>query len=280
MKPDSLHLWRRTEGLFWHLVLLLGGVIMVLPFGWMVSTSLKDTAEAFQFPPTIVPQHWEFANYITAWGFAPFARFYLNTFIMSASVTLGQMITCSLAAYAFARLRFPGRDLIFYMFLGTMMIPGQVTMIPAFLVINWLGWVNTYQAVIVPGLASAFGTFLLRQFFLTLPRALDDAATIDGAGRFTILWRIIIPLSSPALATLGIFTFMGVWNSFLWPLIVENSENMLPVTVGLSVFQGEYSTQWNLMMAAAVTATVPVLIVYVLAQRYFIRGIALTGLKE
>lgn len=273
--------WRqRASGLFWHLVLLIGGIFMVVPFGWMISTSLKSESEAFQFPPTIIPHHWLFSNYATAWNFAPFGRFYLNTVIMATTVTLGQVLTCSLAAYAFARLRFPGRDVIFYIFLGTMMIPWQVTMIPAFLVISWLGWVNTYQAVIVPGLASAFGTFLLRQFFTTIPRELDDAATIDGAGRFTILFRIILPLAGPALAALSIFTFMAMWNNFLWPLIVENSANMMPVTVGLSVFQGEYNAQWNLMMAAAVTATIPVLLVYMLAQRYFIQGIALTGLKE
>jgi multiple sugar transport system permease protein len=269
-----------AAGLFWHVILLVGGIFMVVPFGWMLSTSLKSDSEAFQFPPTILPQHWLFSNYATAWNFAPFGRFYLNTFVMSATVTAGQILTCSLAAYAFARLRFPGREVIFYLFLSTMMIPWQVTMIPAFLVINWLGWVNTYQAVIVPGLASAFGIFLLRQFFLTIPHELDDAATIDGTGRFGILFRIILPLSGPAIAALSIFTFMAMWNNFLWPLIVENSTDMMPVTVGLSVFQGEYNAQWNLMMAAAVTATIPVLIVYVLAQRYFIRGIALTGLKE
>ncbi|MBC8402254.1 MAG: carbohydrate ABC transporter permease, partial [Candidatus Marinimicrobia bacterium] len=182
--------------------------------------------------------------------------------------------------YAFARMKFWGRDVLFYIFLGTMMIPGQVTMIPSFLVLQWLGWIDTYNALIVPGLASAFGTFLLRQFFLNIPKDLEEAAFLDGASRLRVLWKIIMPLARPALATLAIFTFMGVFNDFLWALIVVNSEEMNTVQLGLSIFRDRYTTQWDLLMAGSVTATLPVLVVFFLGQKYFIKGIALSGLKE
>jgi multiple sugar transport system permease protein len=195
-------------------------------------------------------------------------------------VTLGQLMTCSLAAYAFARLQFRGREVLFYLFLGTMMIPGQVIMIPSFMVLYWLGWIDTYYALIVPGLASAFGTFLLRQFFLTIPRDLEDAASIDGCSRFGVLWRIILPLSRPALATLAVFTFMGVFNDFLWALIVVSSDEMKTVQLGLAIFRDRYQTDWGQLMAASVTATLPILMVFFFAQKYFIKGITLSGLKD
>jgi multiple sugar transport system permease protein len=195
-------------------------------------------------------------------------------------VTGGQIVTCSLAAYAFARLQFRGRDILFYLFLGTMMIPGQVTMIPSFLMLHWLGWIDSYAALIVPGLASAFGTFLLRQFFLSIPRDLEDAASIDGCSRFGVLWRIILPLSRPALATLAVFTFMGVFNDFLWALVVVSSEEMKTVQLGLAIFRDRYQTDWGQLMAASVTATLPILLVFFFAQKYFIRGITLSGLKD
>ncbi len=231
------------------------------------------------WPPTLVPHEIFWSNYPESWAAAPFGRFYLNSLFVALSVTGGQLLTCTLAAYAFARLNFRGRDFIFLALLGTMMIPFQVTMIGAFQVIHWLRWIDTYYALIVPGLASAFGTFLLRQFFLTLPAELEDAARIDGAGRLGVIRHVIIPLSTPALATLGIFTFMGVWNDFMWPLVVLNSEQHYTVQLGLAVFRDQRSTVWNLLMAGTVTATLPILIVFFFAQRYFIRGIALTGLK-
>jgi len=184
-----------------------------------------------------------------------------------------------MAAYAFARLQFKGRDVLFYIFLGTMMIPYQVTMIPSFMVLYWLGWVDSYQAMIVPGLASAFGTFLLRQFFLTIPKELEEAAYIDGCGKFRVLWQIIIPLSKPALATLAIFTFMGTFNDFIWALIVVNSDHLRTVQLGLAIFRDRYITDWDLLMAGSVMATLPVLIVFFFAQKYFIKGITLSGIK-
>jgi multiple sugar transport system permease protein len=217
---------------------------------------------------------------VNAFKAASFGRYYFNSIFVAVSVTVGQLITCSLAAYAFARLKFWGRDALFYMFLGTMMIPYQVTMIPSFIVLHWLGWIDSYKALIVPGLASAFGTFLLRQFFLTIPKELEEAAYIDGCSRFRVLWQIIIPLSKPALSTLAIFTFMGVFNDFIWALIVINSNEMNTVQLGLAIFRDRYLTQWDLLMAGSVTATIPILLVFFSAQRYFIKGITLSGIKD
>jgi len=218
-------------------------------------------------------------NYIEAWKAVPFGRFFLNSIIVTFTVTAGQVLTSSLAAFAFARLEFPGRDKIFLGYLGTMMIPGQVTMIPVFILLKKLGWIDTYQALILPGMFTAYGTFLLRQFFLTIPKDLEDAATIDGCSKLRIWATIIIPLSKAALATLTTFTFMFVWNDFMWPLIVTKSMKMKTLPVGLASFQGLYTTNWTLLMAASVIVLVPVLILYIFNQRYFTEGIVLSGLK-
>jgi multiple sugar transport system permease protein len=263
-----------------HVVLYGLAFVTVAPFLWMLLTSFKELPEILQYPPRWIPERFILDNFKSAFTAAPFGRYYLNSIFVASAVTVGQIITCSMAAYVFARFRFPGRDVLFYLFLGTMMIPGQVTMIPGFMVLYWLGWVDTYYALIVPGLASAFGTFLLRQFFLTIPRDLEDAASIDGCSRFGILWRIILPLSKPALATLAIFTFMGVFNDFLWALIVVSSDDLKTVQLGLAIFRDRYQTDWGQLMAASVTATLPILVVFFVAQKYFIRGITLSGLKD
>jgi multiple sugar transport system permease protein len=263
-----------------HVIIYGLAFLTIAPFLWMILTSVKDMSEIFTYPPKWWPAVFHFENYVNAFQAAPFGRFYLNSIFVAVSVTLGQLITCSMAAFAFARLKFWGRDGLFYVFLGTMMIPYNVTMIPSFMILYWLGWIDTYKALIVPGLASAFGTFLLRQFFLTIPRELEEAAYIDGASRLSVLWRIIMPLAKPALATLAIFTFMGVFNDFIWALIVLNSEEMHTVQLGLAIFRDRYTTQWDLLMAGSVTAVMPILIVFFFAQRYFIKGITLSGLKE
>ena len=254
--------------------------LTLVPFLWMILTSLKDMSEIFVYPPKFFPSEFFIENYVKAFEAAPFGRYYFNSIFVATLVTLGQLITCSMAAFAFARLRFKGRNMLFYLFLATMMIPYNVTMIPSFLVLHWLGWIDTYNALIVPGLASAFGTFLLRQFFMTIPRELEEAAYIDGASRFQVLRKILIPLSKPALATLGIFTFMGTFNDFIWALIVVNSDEMRTVQLGLAIFRDRYLTQWDLLMAGSVTATLPILIVFFFAQKYFIKGITLSGIKE
>ncbi len=263
-----------------HVVMYGLAIVTVAPFLWVLLSSFKDVSEILTYPPRWIPHRFILENYVNAFQAAPFGRYYANSIFVATTVTLGQLITCSLAAYAFARLRFWGREVLFYLFLGTMMIPGQVVMIPSFMVLHWLGWIDTYYALIVPGLASAFGTFLLRQFFLTIPRDLEDAASIDGCSRFGVLWRIIMPLSRPALATLAVFTFMGVFNDFLWALIVISSEDLKTVQLGLAIFRDRYQTDWGQLMAASVTATLPILTVFFFAQKYFIKGITLSGLKD
>lgn len=263
-----------------HVAMYSLALITVSPFLWMVITSFKDLPDILTYPPVWWPKHFIIDNYVNAFSAAPFGRFYFNSLFIAVAVTIGQVITCSMAAFAFARLQFRGRDVLFYIFLATMMIPGQVTMIPSFMMLYWLGWIDSYAALIVPGLASAFGTFLLRQFFLTIPRDLEDAASIDGCGRFGLLWRIILPLSKPALATLAVFTFMGVFNDFLWALIVVSSEEMRTVQLGLAIFRDRYQTDWGQLMAASVAATLPILLVFFAAQKYFIKGITLSGLKD
>ncbi|MBX3064766.1 MAG: carbohydrate ABC transporter permease [Anaerolineae bacterium] len=269
---------QRLVRLLIHVLLLSGGIVMIVPFLWMITTSLKAQSQVYA-APYIIPNHFEWANYQQAWEAAPFLRYYANTLIMTAGITFGQVIFSSLAAYAFARLKFPGRDFLFLIFLATMLVPSHVTLIPSYLIIFNLGWVDTYQALIVPRLVSAFGIFVMRQFYLTLPRELDEAAMIDGASKIGVWWRIVLPLSRPALATLAIFAFLFAWNDFLWPLVVTNNPDMRTVQLGLAMFQGKYGTQWSLLMAGTVTATIPAIIAFLIGQRQFIEGISTTGMK-
>jgi len=252
---------------------------MLIPFLWMISTSLMTELEVYQFPPKFLPSTWKWSNFFEAMTMQPFGRFFLNTLIVALASVAGQLIFCSMAAYAFARLRFKGRDKLFGLYLATMMIPAIVTIIPAFLIINIFGWMNTYWALFTPTVSSVWGIFLLRQFFQTIPRDLEDAARVDGASEFTIFWRIILPLSKPALATLAIFAFMGSWKDFLWPLIVTNRMDMRTVEVGISNFSSLYNTDWPHQMAAAVVVMLPIIIVFFIAQKYFVRGITMTGMK-
>jgi len=276
----SPRLIKNLKSILTHVFIYLLAFLTFAPFLWMILTSVKDMSEIYVYPPKWFPSEFKFENYKNAFDAAPFGTYYINSLIAAVSVTIGQLITCSMAAFAFARLKFKGNNILFLLFLGTMMVPYNVTMIPSFMMLYWLGWIDTYSALIVPGLASAFGTFLLRQFFLTIPKELEEAAYIDGATKFGVLRRIIIPLSKPALATLAVFTFMGVFNDFIWSLIVLNSEEMRTVQLGLAVFRDRYLTQWDLLMAGSVTAVLPILLVFFFAQKYFIQGITLSGLKE
>ena len=269
---------KKAKHLGLHLLLITGSVVMLVPFAWMLSTSLKEPGDVFIYPPQWIPQPVQWENYQETVTVMPFGRFYLNSAIQAVSVTALQLLTASLAAYAFARLRFRGRDLLFMLYLATMMIPFPVTMIPNFVIMRYLNWIDTFRALILPPAFSAFSTFLLRQYFMSIPVEMDDAARVDGASSFRIWWQIILPLSGPALATLAIFTFLGQWNSFLWPLIVTNSEEMRTLPVGLATFQGQYSVQWHLLMAGSVIAVLPVLVIYIAGQRWFVRGITLTGM--
>jgi multiple sugar transport system permease protein len=273
--------WRkRLQSVAWHVILALGALTMIVPFVWMISSSLKAEGDIFIYPPQWipVPVHWE--NYSDLLNNMPFALFTFNSFKVSSLAAIGQLLSCSLAAYAFARLKFPGREIVFFILLAALMIPGEVTLIPVYLIMRYLGWLNTHLPLTVPYFfGGSFGTFLLRQFFLTIPTELEDAALIDGAGRFTIYWRIFLPLAKPALATLGLFIFMAQWNNLLAPVIYLNDQDKMTLTVGLAYTQGEFTTQWNLLMAGAVISILPILILYAFAQKYFVQGVVLSGLK-
>jgi multiple sugar transport system permease protein len=262
-------------------ILSVGGLFMALPFLWMVSSSLKSIAEIYVFPPTFIPESIQWANYLEIWRRLPFHLFFRNSFVVATLETLGVLFTSSLAGYSFARLRYPGRDQLFLVYLSTMMIPFAVRMIPLFVLMRTFGWVDSLAALIVPSMFSAWGTFLMRQFMLTIPRELEDAALIDGCSYFRIYWAIILPLTMPALATLGIFHFMGSWNAFLWPLIILNSMSNKTLPLGLAAFQAMVAmkTPWHLVMAAAVVSVVPIMVIFMLGQKYYVRGIVTTGLK-
>jgi multiple sugar transport system permease protein len=257
-----------------------GGLLMVIPFLWMVSTSLKTTAQSMAFPPEWWPAPFVWGNYARIWDFMPFFTFLLNSVKIAFFVVCGQLLTCSLAGYAFAKLRFPGRRALFLVLLSTMMIPSEVTLIPVFVIMKSLGWINTHYSLIVPAFfGSVFGTFLLRQFFLTLPNDLEDAARIDGCSPFGIYWRIMLPLAKPSLATLAIFTFMGTWNDFMRPLIYLSDMDKMTLPVGLALISNHQDIRIPLIMAGAMLSLLPIVVFYVCGQKYFVRGIALTGMR-
>lgn len=264
-----------------HIVLIIGAFIMALPFLWMVSTSLKTRIDVMrEYPPRLIPSTFMISNYSTALTALPFDRYYLNSLIVSTSVTVLQLFVSSLAAYAFARLRFKGRNTLFFIYLIGLMIPFPVLLLPNFIVVRQLGWFNSYLALIIPPSFSVFSIFLLRQYYRGFPLEYDEAARMDGASSLRIWWSIILPNSKPALAALSIFTFLGTWNDFLWPLVITNSETMRTLPVGLSSFQGQYTVRWELLMAASVAAVLPVLIIYFFAQNWIIKGLSVSsGLK-
>ncbi|MHC1748809.1 MAG: carbohydrate ABC transporter permease [Cellulosilyticaceae bacterium] len=261
-------------------IILIGlSIVMVMPFLWMVSASLKSELEVFSFPIQWIPKTIKWENYKKIWTEMPFLTYYINTAKIAISVTIIQLFTCSLAAYAFSKISFPGRDKIFLGYLCTMMIPYQVIMIPQFMIIRNLGLVDTHMALILTAAFSPFGVFLFRQFFMGIPEELSEAARIDGCSEFRIYARIIVPLAKPAAASLTIFTFVDRWNDFLGPLIYINSDTMKTLQLGMRNLQTELSSSYALLMAAAVCASVPTIIVYLLAQDFFVEGIAATGVK-
>ncbi len=259
--------------------LLIGALAIttLFPFLWMVSTSLMSEMEVYSFPPKIFPSHPQWSNYKEAMTMLPWGWFFFNTIVMAVAVVIGQLFIVSTGAYALARLRFPGRDKVFIFFLLFMMLPSAVTLIPGFLILHSMGWVDTYWALIIPNLGNIWGMFLTRQYMMTLPSSLEDAARIDGASEFTIYWKIVFPLSKPVLAAVSIFTFMAMWKSFLWPLIVTRSLHMRTVEIGVAMFSSQHVTDFPLQMAAATVVAIPMIIVFFFAQRYFIEGINLTA---
>lgn len=256
-------------------------VTMLLPFLWMLSTSLKDPGEIFLQPPRWIPREIRWDNYVDAMSVLPFGRMYWNTTVITITATIGQLFSASLVGFGFARLRAPGRDFLFLLLIATMLLPEQVTMIPQFIIFQTFGLVDTWVPLILPSWLGvyAFYIFLCRQFFMTLPLDLDDAAKIDGASYFTIYWRIILPLSAPVLASVGVFSFLYRWNDFLHPVIYLTDQSKYPLSLGLALFRDYSGIQWHWLMAASIMTMLPCLVVFFVAQRLFVSGIATTGLK-
>lgn len=262
-----------------YIVLILIAVIMVVPFLWMLSTSLKTQYDAVKIPPVWIPDPPQWEKYVKLFTEQPMFQFMLNTIKIVFFVVLGQLFFSSLAAYSFARISFKGRNVVFFFYIATLMVPGQVTMIPTYLMFAKAGLTDNHLALILPAFFSAFGVFLLRQFFMSLPRELEEAAEIDGCNPFMTYWRIMLPLVVPAMLTLGVFTLMNTWNDYMGPLIYLSSPEKYTMTLGIAYFKGVYTTQWNLVMAGSIVSVVPILIAYLCAQKYFIEGIAFSGVK-
>ena len=263
-----------------HLVLLALGLFFVLPFYWLVSTSLKSDLEVFKMPPVWVPKELLWGNYARAVSYVPFFLFLKNTLVISGLSVVGTVLSSSLVAYSFSRIKWAGREPLFFLLLATMMLPGQVTLIPVFAIFRTLGWIDTILPLVVPSfLGTAFYIFMLRQFFMTIPLELSDAARIDGCSEWEIYRRVIVPLSRPALATVGLFTFINSWNDYLGPLIYLNDERKATLSLGLQQFVSQHGAEWSLLMAASTLMTLPIIVLFFLAQRTFIEGITLTGVK-
>jgi ABC-type glycerol-3-phosphate transport system permease component len=263
-----------------YALLVLVGVIMVGPLYWLLSSSLKETSQIYTWPPVWIPSDLRIANYLNAWNSAPFADFYLNSAVTTITGTVLEVANAVLTAYAFTFLRFPGKRVLFVVLLGAMMVPGHVTLLPNYLTVSELGWINTYQGIIVPGVASAFGAFLLRQHMLTLPGELVEAARVDGAGHLRTLWSVILPLSRPMLVTVTIVSLVSKWNDFIWPLIVTNTPSMRTLPVGLLLLKSQESyTNWGAVMAATVFVVLPVLVVFFFAQRHIVAGLTQGAVK-
>jgi len=263
-----------------YLMLILGTILAIFPFVWMISTSLKGPVEVLSVNPTLLPVEWRWQNYPDVFDFLPtFGRMYFNTAFRTVTIVAGQLLFSAMAAFAFARLDFPGKNLLFLMVLGVLMIPGQVTLIPNFILFSQIGWINSYLGLIVPSMFSAVGVFLFRQYFLSMPQTLFDAALIDGCTSIGMFWRVGLPLAQNALVSFGIFSTLWAWNDFLWPLILTNTEDMYLLSVGIGMFQGQFQSNFALMMSAATMATVPILVLFIFLQRKIIDGIAMTGIK-
>lgn len=263
-----------------HLALIVLGTSFFLPFYWLLSTALKSDQEVFAIPPVWVPKELRWHNFVEAVQYIPFFLFLKNTLVICVLSVIGTVISSSMVAYSFSRIRWPGRDTLFFILIATMMLPGQVTMIPVFAVFRALGWVDTIKPLVVPHwLGTAFFVFMLRQFFMTIPLELSDSARIDGCSEWDIYRRIILPLSRPALATVGLFTFINAWNDFGGPLLYLNDERKATLSLGLQQFVSQHGAEWSLLMAASALMTLPIVLIFFFAQRTFIQGIAMTGIK-
>lgn len=270
----------RIRKIFFYGIMMVGVLLTILPFIWMISTSLMPTGMANRYPPVLFPKETTFQHYRTLFTQLNVLRYFLNSLIIATSVTVISLVFNSMAGFAFAKFRFPGKQKLFKLLLSAMVIPAQVTMLPLFLMLNRMGLVNTYWGIIIPGLASIYGIFLIRQYIMSIPDSLIEAARIDGATDFYIYWHIILPLAKPILVTLALFTFMGAWNDFLWPLIILTRDSMYTLPVALANLMGEHVQDTEMMMAGSVITILPVLIVFLTLQKYYIRGIMLGSVKE
>jgi ABC-type glycerol-3-phosphate transport system permease component len=279
---SSIRARRLVKNLFLYPTVIAGAVVLTIPLLWLVSTSFKDTSLIFNFPPQWIPNPIAWWNFVDIWTEVPFAMFLKNTVILTSINIVGGVMSASFVAFGFARLRFPGRDVLFMILLGTLMLPSQVTLIPQFVLFRILKWLDSFKPLTVPVFfgGSAYYIFLLRQFYMRLPLALDDAARIDGCSSFGIYWRIILPQSRPVLGVLAIFSFLGNWNGFFLPLIYLNSMEKYPLALGLMLFRGMNYTAWNMLMAGSVLMSLPCIVVYFVAQRYFVQGIVFTGVEK
>ncbi|SHK24134.1 carbohydrate ABC transporter permease [Paramaledivibacter caminithermalis] len=262
-----------------YVILIIGGIITILPFLWMLSTSFKTAEQVYVMPPKLIPSNIMFKNYIEVLERIPFTIYFLNSIFVSITLTILTLITSIFSAFAFSKLRFWGRDTIFSIFLATMMVPGEVLIIPNYVTLSHLGWINTHLALIVPWIVSVFAIFLLRQFFLGIPDELYYAAKVDGCSDFMYIWSIMVPLAKPALITIAMLKMIYSWNEFLWPLIVTNTPKMRTLPVGLAVFTTEAGSHYHLLMAAATMIILPMIILYIILQKYIIEGVSRSGLK-
>lgn len=270
---------RRAGRVVFYFILLAGALALTLPMVWTVLASLKTRAEIFAVPFRWLPQTPQWSNYAEALAAAPFERYFLNSTLIAVTTTLSTVFFASLAGYGFARYDFRGRNVLFVIVLSTLMVPFQVIMVPLYILVRDLGWLNTYAGLIVPGALSAFGVFLMRQFMQTIPAELTDAARMDGASEFGIFWRVVLPVARPALSALAIFTFLESWNALLWPLIVVTDADLRPLQLGLAEFTSQYTTDYPLLLAASVMTLLPVVILFLVLRGDFVRGIATTGLR-
>lgn len=279
--PSPVRGRRRTPRSTWivHVVLGLGAVVMVFPFVWQTLTAFKTFPDSVAVPPVIIPDPWVFTSFVEVFDSMPFAQMFLNSVMLTIGRTVGQVILCTMAGYAFARIPFPGRNIAFVVFLSVLMVPSQLYLLPQYEIIQSLGWLNTLQALIVPGIFSAFGTFLMRQFFMSMPVELEEAARIDGANPWQTFWRVMVPLAKPGIVALTVFTVLWSWNDLLWPLVVTTDPAKMPLSVGLSQLVGLHGTDYPVLMAGALLATLPMLITFMILQKQFIQGIAFSGTK-
>lgn len=261
------------------MALILGAAAMIFPFAWQTLTALKTFEGSIQVPPQLIPDPWEFGNFTRVLETTPFGQMFLNSVLLTSGRTLGQAVLCTMAGYAFARIPFRGRSVLFVAFLSVLMVPAQLFLLAQYEIVQALGWLNTLQGLVIPGIFSAFGTFLMRQYFLSLPREIEEAARLDGANVWQTFWLILLPLARPGVVALVVFTVLWSWNDLLWPLVVATNQDQMPLSVGLAQMIGIHSTDFPVLMAGALLATVPMLTIFLFLQRQFIQGLAFTGSK-